>query len=116
MLAVALALLGASSADALTLEPIGSFEQPTYVTWDPGNPNRLFVVERKGRIKQVQNGVTTLFADLSAQVGCGAECSGERGLLSIAMAPDFDSSGRFFVDYANDENGTLHVAELRAAG
>jgi glucose/arabinose dehydrogenase len=116
MLAVALALLGASSAEALTVEPIGSFEQPTYVTSDPGNPNRLFVVERKGRIKQVQNGVTTVFADLSGQVGCGAECSGERGLLSIAMAPDFDSSGRFFVDYANDEDGTLHVAELRAAG
>jgi glucose/arabinose dehydrogenase len=115
-IALALFFFGSTVADAASLQPIGTFEQPTYVTSDPGNPNRLFVVERKGKIKQVQNGVTTVFADLSAQVGCAAECAGERGLLSIAMAPDFDSSGRFFVDYANNDDGMLHVAELRAGG
>ncbi len=38
-------------------------------------------------------------------VDCGATCNGERGLLSIALAPDFDSSGRLYVDYANNDDG-----------
>ena len=65
--------------------------QPIYVTSDPGNANRLFVVEREGKIELVQDGADSTFADLSSVVSC---CEGERGLLSIALAPDFDSTGR----------------------
>jgi glucose/arabinose dehydrogenase len=117
MVAVLVALLGAGSARALTLEPVGgSFAEPTYVTSDPGNANRLFVVEREGTIELVEGGVTRKFADLGSKVGCGGSCQGERGLMSIAMAPDFDQNGRFFVDYANNVDGTIHVAELVATG
>ena len=115
--AAALVLLalggGASSAQALTLQPVGKFDQPIYVTSDPGNANRLFVVEREGTIEQVEGGVTSKFADISSKIGCGGSCQGERGLMSIAMAPDFDLSGRFFVDYANDVDGTIHVGRTR---
>jgi hypothetical protein len=112
--AISLAVLaaGASAAQAATLQPIGDFEEPIYVTSDPGNPNRLFVVERRGRIEQVQDGIKTLFANLEAPVGCTGGCGGERGLLSIAPAPDYDLSGRFYVDYAANSGGTLHVAEM----
>jgi hypothetical protein len=114
---VALVLLGASSAQALTLEQIGpTFEQPMYVTSDPGGANRLFVVERKGAIQLLQNGVKSKFADLSAEIECGSSCQGERGLLSIALAPDFDQSGRLYAAYANDEDGIIHVDELVAIG
>jgi len=119
-LAVALGLLAAASASAATLEPIGKFEEPIYLTSDPGNPNRIFVVERKGRIELLENGVASLFANLAPVVECppaaSEECSGERGLLSIAMAPDFDQTGRFYVDYANDVDGKLHVSEMVASG
>ncbi len=115
ILALSLLFLGAARAEALTLQPIGSFEQPTYVTSDPGDASRLFVVERKGRIQLVRGGVKTLFADLTAEVGCGADCQGERGLLSIALSPDFDASGRLFAAYANDVDGKIHVDELVAA-
>jgi hypothetical protein len=109
--------LGAASAGALTLQSVGSFAEPIYVTSDPGNANRLFVVERQGRIIEVAGGATSVFADITPEVGCGGECGGERGLLSIALAPDFDSSGRLFVDYAEDEGtGAIHVAELTASG
>ena len=109
-------LLGAGSAQALTLEPIGdSFAEPTYVTSDPGDANRLFVVERKGTIQLVQNGVKSKFADLSSEVGCGAECQGERGLMSIALSPEFDSDGRLYVDYGSDSDGKIHVEELTAS-
>jgi len=110
--AASLALLGAGSAEALTLQPVGNFNQPTYVTSDPGNAGRLFVVERTGTIELVEGGVKHKFADLTAEVGCAAECAGERGLLSIALSPTFDLDGRLYVDYAAESDGTIHVEEL----
>jgi hypothetical protein len=110
--ALALFLFGGSAQAAVTLQPIGEFQEPIYVTSDPGNADRLFVVERLGRIEQVEGGSETLFANLESQVGCAGSCEGERGLLSIAPAPDFDSSGRLYVDYANNVSGEIHVAEI----
>jgi glucose/arabinose dehydrogenase len=109
-------VVAGASAQAASLQSIGNFSEPIYVTSDPGNAGRLFVVERAGRILQVQGGITSTFADLRTTVGCVGECSGERGLLSIAPAPDFDDSGRLYADYAKDTDGTIHVAELRANG
>ncbi len=113
-LAGVVALSSATSAQAVTLQQIGSFSEPIYVTSDPGNPERLFIVQRGGQILQLQNGAVTTFADLSSKV---TGFTGEQGLLSIALAPDFDTSGRLFVDYAGAaEGGAIHVAELRASG
>lgn len=114
VLAVLLSLIGAGVARGATLQQIGGFEQPIYVTSDPGNPNRLFVVERAGRIELVGEGSVSVFADLRAVVSC---CGGEQGLLSIALAPNFDTSGQLFVDYVGKEaEPEIHVAELRASG
>ncbi len=110
-----LPLLAAAGARALTLKPIGSFAQPIYVTSDPGNPDRLFVVERGGTIKLVQGGSVSPFADLRLQVACPSSCidNTERGLLSMALAPDFDTTGHFYVDYAAGDTGTIHVAKMQ---
>jgi hypothetical protein len=116
-LIVVLAMLaGAAGAQAAGLQQIGSFSEPTYVTSDPGNPNRLFVVQRGGKILQVENGAVTEFANLESVVS--SPPTGEEGLLSIALAPDFDSSGRLFADYTGREAPwpEIHVAELRASG
>ncbi|HUC00694.1 MAG TPA: PQQ-dependent sugar dehydrogenase [Solirubrobacterales bacterium] len=120
-LASALLLLGLAApagAGAASLQPIGTFAKPIYVTSDPGNPERLFVVERAGLIKEVKNGAVSTFADLTGVVGCPASgiCAGERGLLSIALAPDFDTTGRFYVDYAQNSTGFIHVAAMVAVG
>lgn len=106
--------LMATSAHALGLQQIGNFDEPIYVTSDPGNPERLFVVERQGTILLLQNGELKPFADIRAVVSC---CEGERGLLSIALAPDFDFSGRFYLYYTGKvEPGEIHIAEMVAAG
>jgi hypothetical protein len=105
-----------ATAPALTLQQIGNgFDEPIYVTSDPGNPDRLFVVERPGTVVLVANGEVKPFADIRSRVSC---CELERGLLSIALAPDFDSSGRFFLDYTGKEGepGEIHVAEMIASG
>jgi glucose/arabinose dehydrogenase len=113
MLVCALAaVVGTGSARALSLQPIGGgFEAPVYVTSDPGNPERLFVVEREGTITLLESGALKPFADLRSVV---VE-NGEGGLLSIALSPSFDSSGQFFLDYT-DGAGRIHVAEMTAAG
>jgi hypothetical protein len=119
VLLLAVLTVGAGGAQAaLTLEKVGpKFAQPIYLASDPGDADRLFVVEREGTIQLLENGVVSAFADLTAEVNCGGGCEGERGLLSIALAPDFDSSGRLFADYAKDGgDGTIHVAELTAPG
>jgi glucose/arabinose dehydrogenase len=94
--AVALALLFApvaAGAAPLSLVSVGSFAQPTYVTAAPGDPSRLYVVERRGTIKVLRDGSAQTFADLTGLVSA---LEGERGLLSIAFAPDFATSRRFY--------------------
>jgi hypothetical protein len=115
-IALLTALLGAADAHALSLQPVGTFAEPTYVTSDPGDADRLFVVERKGTIQLLENGVKSKFADISAQVGCGASCEGERGLMSVAFDPGFESNGRLYVQYGNDLNGDIDVDELLSPG
>ena len=114
--AVLLAGLWCASAQALSLQSIGSFEEPIYVTSAPANPDRLFVVEREGRVIEVENGTRTVFADLRSIV----RVAGEGGLLSIAFSPDFQTSGRLFVYYTGKEETApdppeIHIDELVAS-
>jgi hypothetical protein len=103
----------AATAHALRGQQIGNFEKPIYLASDPGNPERLFVVERRGTIVVLEGGQLNPFADLRSKISEGEE----GGLLSIALAPDFDSSGRFFLDYTGrEEPGEIHVAEMVAVG
>lgn len=116
-LALGLLVALAGSAQAASLQPVGSgFDEPIYLTSAPNNPDRLFVVERKGRIVEVSpDGSRSVFADLRPAVGCEDDCGGERGLLSIALAPDFSTSGRLFVYYGEDQGeGDIHIAEMKA--
>jgi hypothetical protein len=111
VLLVSLAALMSVSASAATLHPIGGFDQPIFVTSNPVVPEDLFVVEREGRIVRVDGGTASAFADISSLVEC---CESERGLLSIALAPDFAASGRFYAAYtgktaAGGAAGDLHI-------
>jgi glucose/arabinose dehydrogenase len=56
------------------------------------------VVERPGRIRIIADGATLAepFLDISDRVEAGGS---EQGLLSVAFAPDYASSGRFYVFY-----------------
>jgi hypothetical protein len=104
---------GTQSADArVHLVRIGSFNAPIYVDAPRGDNSRLFVVERGGRIMVVRGGqkLRTPFLDIRGKVSGG----GERGLLSMAFAPDYASSGRFYVCYT-DNGGDVRVVEYRRA-
>jgi glucose/arabinose dehydrogenase len=103
----------ARPAAGVRLVKVGSFDQPVYVTAPPGDRHRVFVVEQTGRIRVLRDGhkLATPFLDLRNQVSC---CN-ERGLLSMAFAPDYATSRRFYVDYT-DRNGDTRVVEFRRSG
>jgi glucose/arabinose dehydrogenase len=92
---------------------IGTFSVPTFLTAPPGDGTRVFVVEKEGLIKVVRDGVTlpTPFLDLTGPV---RSAESERGLLSMAFAPDYSTSGLFYVYYTADQPlGQLTIVEYR---
>ena len=96
----------------LRLKRIGSFSNPVYVTAPPGDRKRLFVVEQGGRIRIVRSGKTLsrAFLNLSGAISTGSE----RGLLSMAFAPDYRRSGRFYV-YYTARDGAVRIVEYQRA-
>lgn len=89
------------------------FTRPTFVTNAGDNSNRLFVLEKPGRIRLIKSGllVAQPFLDITALVSSSGN---EQGLLGLAFHPDFEKNGRFFVAYtAQDADNT--VAEYRVA-
>ena len=103
----------AADVPDVALTSLGTFASPLYVTSPPGDPTRVFVVERGGTVRVVKNGVVlpTPFIDISADVGA---LTGERGLLSLAFAPDYAVSGLFYT-FATQSNGTLVIWQFHAA-
>jgi len=101
------------SATGLALEAVVSgLESPVHLASPPGDP-RLFVVEQRGRIRVVQNGLLLLdpFLDITSRVGYG----GERGLLSVAFHPRYATNGFFFVNYT-DRKGDTRVERYHVSG
>jgi glucose/arabinose dehydrogenase len=93
------------------LAEVGVFDSPTYVHQPPsGAEGLLFVVEQPGRIKvmEMASGDQHTFLDIAGKVSSG----GERGLLSVAFAPDYATSGLFYVYYTR-QGGDLVIEEYR---
>ncbi|HXQ89258.1 MAG TPA: PQQ-dependent sugar dehydrogenase [Solirubrobacterales bacterium] len=103
----------ASASKGVALKRIGSFASPVEVTGAPGFPKLLFVVEQEGRVRVMSGGrkLARPFLDIRGLVGYG----GERGLLSLAFAPDYPRSRRFYV-YYTDNAGSIQVDEFRRRG
>jgi glucose/arabinose dehydrogenase len=81
------------------------FRAPVAVVQDPTDRTVQFVVEQGGHIRVVKNGTLlgTDFLNLSDAIVSG----GESGLLGMALAPDYPSSGRFFVNFTNPQGHTV---------
>lgn len=78
----------------------------------PGDTDRFFAVAKKGKIYVVRDGaVTGTFLDISGQVAD----DGEQGLLGLAFHSDYETNGRFFVNYTAN-NGETYVAEYTVSG
>lgn len=82
------------------------FNQPLFVTHAGDDSNRLFVVEKTGRIQVIQAGETTpsVFLDLTDRVRSSGN---EQGLLGLAFPPNFGETGHFFVNYTDSAGDTV---------
>ncbi len=121
---------GGHLALAATLKPLapeGAWNsEPIYATSPPGD-RRVFVVERGtpeqvAAIRVFNEGVLDETPFLSI---ANVSLEGERGLLSMAFAPDYATSGLFYVFYMaagpdqldpGGEEGDIRVVEYRSSG
>ena len=103
----------APSALALQTRIVANgLSQPLFATAPEGD-SRLFIVERGGAIKILQNGAVlpTPFLDLSGSV----DTTGERGLLGMAFDPDFAVNRRFYINYIDKTTLNTVVATYQAS-
>ncbi len=86
--------------DNLVFEQIATgLQRPVGITHAGAGSDRLFITLQDGQIV-IYDGEKVLdppFLDITSRVSC----CGERGLLSVAFHPDFNSNGFFYVDYTD---------------
>jgi glucose/arabinose dehydrogenase len=82
--------------------------EPIAIVSPPDDPSRLFVLEKGGHIRQIRDGTLLPrdFLDLTAQVIAELN-SYEQGLLGLAFAPDYASSGTLFIAYINRQHNLV---------
>lgn len=88
----------------LALERVpGAYDYPVHLTNAGDGTGRLFVVEKSGLIRILDNGqpLSDPFLDIRDRVN--DDCP-ECGLLSVAFPPDYDTGGYFFVYYTAAED------------
>jgi glucose/arabinose dehydrogenase len=97
-----------------------TFPDPNAYTWQPLNvpslqrpldlqtdgSGRLFVIEKVGRIRIIENDqlLETAFLDITDRVGSSGN---EQGLLGLAFHPRYQENGRFFVNYTDTSGDTV---------
>ena len=100
VLGMAMRASGASAQGAAVLLE-NSFAEPSYAAAPAGDP-RLFIVERDGMIRVLQNGAVLDAPFLDIRDRVANPSSAEGGLLGLAFASDYTQSGVFYVYYTGD--------------
>lgn len=88
---------------------VSGLERPVDIQY--AGDERLFVIEKVGRIRIVQDGglVDFPFLNISDRVGSRGN---EQGLLGLAFHPNYAENGLFFVNYT-DKGGDTVIARYR---
>ena len=108
MFATAVLIVACSDDDTNPVQPLPSelalapvvtgLAFPVFLT-APAADSRLFIVEKPGRIRIVENGTlrSAPFLDITSLVSS----SGERGLLGLAFHPRYATNGFFYINYTD---------------
>ncbi|MFN0127041.1 MAG: PQQ-dependent sugar dehydrogenase [Verrucomicrobiales bacterium] len=84
---------------------VGPLGFPVAVRHASDGSNRLFIVERPGRIKVWRNGSLTPFLDITDRVLTSNEAGAEHGLLGLAFPPGFGVLFQhFYVFYTTSQS------------
>jgi glucose/arabinose dehydrogenase len=92
---------------------IRGLDSPVHVAAPRNEPNNLYIVEQRGRIRvRVGRSLRARpFLDIRSLV----QCCGEQGLLSVAFHPNYARNKRFYVQYT-DRSGDTRIVEYRSRG
>jgi glucose/arabinose dehydrogenase len=104
---VSVANAGVPLPPELQLVPVvSSLSTPVVITNAGDGSNRLFIVEKVGRIRIVKDGtlLATPFLDIDPIVNSGGN---EQGLLGLAFHPDYTGTGYFYVNYIDSSGDTV---------
>lgn len=113
VLASGVALPQQAQAELRASVRVSGLTRPVAFIREPGTTRRQYIVEQDGWVRVVQDGALqpTLFLDVSPFVSKG----GERGLLGLAFAPDYATTGRLWVNFTNTEGHTVIARFIRSA-
>ncbi|MCH7840399.1 MAG: PQQ-dependent sugar dehydrogenase, partial [Planctomycetes bacterium] len=97
-----------------TVRVVSGLLRPVFVTFAPGDFDRIFIVQKTGQIRVVQAGklLDDPFLDLSERVSGTTE----QGLLGLAFHPNYNGDsqspgfGNFFVNYTKRISGDTVIA------
>jgi glucose/arabinose dehydrogenase len=105
---------GVWAAPIIGVQPIVTgLANPVAITHAGDGSGRLFITLKGGKVI-IYDGTRVLsepFIDLSSLVSTNSE----RGLLSVAFHPSYESNGFFFVNYTNTEGDTV-IARYTVSG
>ena len=111
---LAVTVTSAGSGSFTVRRITGAFRDPLYLTALPDNSGRVLVVEQAGFVGILTPSTgaiaSTPFLDISTTISTG----GERGLLGLALAPDYITSGTVYA-YVTNPSGTIEVRKYSAA-
>ena len=109
-----LAILGALSLGAavhaqtlVTTSVATGLTKPMQVAFAPGDDARLFVIEQRGIVKLIKNGVLQSTAFLNIDTVVPEQTYS--GLLGIAFHPNYAANGRFFLFHTTGATAAITV-------
>lgn len=94
---------GFTSTNALGL----TFTNPVCIATPPGETNRLFIIEKRGRIVVITNlaaPTRTVFMDITDRVSTPDGVNDEEGLLGLVFHPGYATNGFFYIYYIGPDN------------
>lgn len=99
--------------DGFRVARIGTgFDRPVFVAPVPDGSGRVFVVQQTGLIRILNPATGTVAATPFLNVTAQTTTDGERGLLGFATAPDFATSGTFYI-FLTNAAGSLEIRRYR---
>jgi glucose/arabinose dehydrogenase len=92
------------------LNGLANFDKPTHLAAPEGAGDVAFVVEREGRIRLLEGERKQgTFLNMKKWVGC---CRVETGLFSVAFAPNYERTRRFYVYFTNRQDN-IEIDEFK---
>lgn len=106
--------LTARAQPDLDLTQITTVSQPVDITGAGDGSDRLFLVEKSGKIRILELPSYTLLSGAFLDISNLVLNSGERGLLGLTFHPNFGNNGYFYVNYSLAGSGNTRISRFTA--